>query len=105
MWCSCAAMMPRLEGHSPGLMAGPSLAPPGHGMLPDDRLGPHVSSNHLMPPPAIPSHEAALHAQPAIGPMLLALPGSMANGEPISNKHVSPVRALHGFCHCAAQWR
>ena len=62
--------MPRAEGHQHGLLAGPSLAPPHHGM-PDGQLASFLASHHVLPPLGVPAHDGPL-AMPALS---AGLPG------------------------------
>ncbi len=65
-------MTPRLD-QSPGLLAGPSVAPHGH-------TAP-MANHHPAPPPPGLLGQDALHAQLGLNPLLAALPASLLNGE------------------------
>ena len=84
-------MMPRLEGRSLGVMAGPSLAPPSQHMLPDGRLGPFTPNDHPMPPPGLHAQDA-LHPPPALSPLLAALPGNLLGGTVLASFVTALVR-------------
>lgn len=79
------AIMPHTDGHQRGLLAGPSLAPPQHGM-PDGQLAPFLASHHVLPPLGVPAHDGPLTTPALSG----GLPGQFG-----SLLHAG-LAALHG---------